>query len=100
MQVRYVGPFDAVEIDGVGTVANGAVIVVPPAVAGTPPTAKRLAAEAALIAADGLPMSERHQAVKDAKEILIDLAGEMGSGLLAQVGTWEAVAPEKKEAKS
>jgi hypothetical protein len=74
-----------------GVVRFGDVIEVDPSVAGEPPTARRVAAEAALVAAEHA-VPRLHQACADARDALTGLAHEMGWGLLAQTTEWELAA--------
>ena len=93
MKVLCVSPVAPLETPW-GLVEAGQVIDVPDDVAGTPPTARRLAAEQALHDAHHAhPRS--HEACAAAREALTDLAHEMGSGLLAQITEWQPVAKTK-----
>jgi hypothetical protein len=86
MQVKYVGPFDAIELDGVGIVKQGETVDVPADVAGRPPVARVEAAHAELGAAVGALDHERAKALR---EEIVDL--DHGAGLLAQTSNWQAV---------
>lgn len=99
MKIRYIGAHDEVTVEVAGRevdVQRGADVDVPAAVAGTPPTAAFLAAMKALDDAHLLPFPERHQAVVAANAALVDVMAGSGSGFLAQIENWEAVASVKK----
>ena len=93
MQVKYIGPFDAVELEGVGIVAAGQIIDVSDEVAGRAPDARVAAAHRELHEAISNLEHERAAALR---EEIIGL--DVGAGLLAQSGNWQAVAA--KAAKS
>ncbi len=95
MQVKYVGPFDAVELDGFGEVKQGAVIDVPAEVAGNAPDARVEAAHAELAEATAALDHERCKALR---EEIIGL--DHGVGLLGQPGNWQAVAKSTKSTPS
>lgn len=93
MQVKYVGPFDGVEIavgSGFVTVPKDGTIDVPVAIAGRVPSDAYLEAVAVLA-----EVQTDHAARSAAIEALSKT--DPGEGLLAQVGNWEPVAPVKKE---
>jgi hypothetical protein len=90
MQIKYVGPFDAVELDGVGVVAAGQTIDVDPAVAGHAPSPRLAAAHLELHAAIG---ALDHELAKALREEIIGL--DPGAGLLAQSDNWQAVTTTK-----
>lgn len=93
MKVKYVGPFDGVELDGFGTVKNGETIDVPDTVAGHAPDPRVDVAHRELHAAiEALD----HEAAKALREEIIGL--DAGVGLLAQPGNWEAVSSKSSKA--
>lgn len=97
MKIRYVGPFDAVEVpvaDGrFVTVARDEVVDLPVAIAGRPPAARLIEI------LDELPAVAHEHAKRVA--LLDELASldadAHGAGLLAQHTTWQAVKADKKE---
>ena len=93
MQVKYVGPFDALELDAVGVVKRGDVIDVPADVAGRAPDARIDAAHLELHAAiEALD----HERAKALREEIIGL--DAGAGLLAQPANWQAVPSKSSKA--
>jgi len=92
MQVTYIGPFDAVELDGVGVVTNGVPFDVSAEVAGSAPDPRVDAAHLELRDAVG---ALEHERAKALREEIIGL--DHGSGLLAQSGNWVAVSKSKKK---
>jgi hypothetical protein len=90
MKVKYVGPFDAVELDGVGVVHRNHQIEVTPALAGRPPAARVAAAHAELV--EAMAAADHHRS-KALREEIIDL--DHGEGLLAQPDNWEPVKTSK-----
>lgn len=95
MQVKYVGPFDAVELDGVGEVKQGAVIDVPAELAGHAPDPR---IEAAHLELRDAVAALDHERAKALREEIIGL--DHGAGLLAQSGNWQAVAKSTKSTPS
>jgi hypothetical protein len=95
MQVKYIGPFDAIELDGVGIVKQGETVDVSAEAAGRPPVARVEAAHAELGAAVGALDHERAKALR---EEIVDL--DHGAGLLAQTSNWQAVSKSSKSAAS
>lgn len=95
MKIKYIGPFDAVEVDIFGrtvTVAHGDEIEVVAAIAGRPPS-DRLAE----LMAD---LEQHYTDHVRRSEIVAELATvDAGEGLLAQSSNWVAVTA-KKEPKS
>jgi hypothetical protein len=92
MLIRYVGPYDAVEIDGVpGSVKRGETVDVPAAVAGKAADPRLEAAHlehaAAVAAID-------HVGAMRLRDEILTL--DAGSGLLAQSANFEAVKAAKK----
>jgi hypothetical protein len=86
MQVKYVGPFDSVELDGFGDVKHGQVIDVPPEVAGHAPDPR---VETAHVELRDAVETLDHERAKALREEIIGL--DVGSGLLAQPSNWQAV---------
>jgi hypothetical protein len=95
MQVKYVGPFDAIELDGFGEVKHGDVIDVPADVAGRAPDARVDAAHAELAVAVAALDHERAKALR---EEIIGL--DHGAGLLGQPGNWQAPAKSTKSTQT
>jgi hypothetical protein len=95
MQVKYTGPFDAVELDGFGEVKHGETIDVPAELAGKAPDARVDAAHAELAEATAALDHERCKALR---EEIIGL--DHGAGLLAQVSNWQAVTKSTKSTPS
>jgi len=92
MQVRYIGPFDAVEIDGVpGNVKRGDTFDVPAEVAGRAADPRLMVAHAEHAAA--VAAIDHVNAARLRDEIL---TLDAGSGLLAQSANFEAVKAAKK----
>jgi hypothetical protein len=93
MKIKYVGPFDAVEVpvgpDRFVVVESGGVIDLPVALAGRPPSKEYLELVAEL---------EKVHADHHARAAVIEqLAGvDVGEGLLAQPSNWEPAAPAKE----
>lgn len=84
MQIKYVGPFDAVELDGVGVVAQGAAIDVSADLAGKAPDSRILAAHAEL--AEAIAALD-HVGAAALREEIIGL--DAGAGLLSQPDNWQ-----------
>lgn len=93
MKVKYVGPFDAVELDGIGVVRNGATIDVADSVAGRPPSPRVEPAHLEL--RDAIEALDHDRAVALREEII---GLDHGSGLLAQPANWQAVTTSKIKA--
>lgn len=93
MQVKYVGPFDAVEVDGVGIVKHGETVDVPAELAGRPPAAR---VEAAHVELRDAVAALDHERAKALREEIVDL--DHGAGLLAQSGVWQAVSSKSSKA--
>jgi hypothetical protein len=66
--IRYVGPFEEVEVDGLGSVKRGEVVQAPPDLAGRAPS--------------GSPDDEGY---------------DPGVGLLAQTDNWQSAKPAAKK---
>ena len=90
MQVKYIGPFDAVDVEGVGQVTSGQVVDVSDAVAGRPPAARVAAAHLELHDAIS---SLDHPRAAALREEIVGL--DVGAGLLAQTGNWQPAAVVK-----
>lgn len=86
MQIQYVGPFDAVDLDGVGAVARNATISVPSELAGRAPSPRLSAAMLELTAA--MEAIDHHGAAALREEIV---SLDAGAGLLAQPSNWVPV---------
>lgn len=95
MQVKYVGPFDAIELDGVGVVNHGETVDVAAELAGRPPSARVEAAHAEL--RDAVAALD-HERAKALREEIVDL--DHGAGLLAQPGNWQPVGASKSTSKA
>jgi hypothetical protein len=86
VQIRYIGPHDAVELPGHPAIPKGSTVNVDPDLAGHPPAARLLAAHL-----------EHHQAIQDhdhpgAIRLRDEIVGlDPGAGLLAQPDNWEPV---------
>lgn len=93
MQVKYVGPFDAVELDGFGIVASGQVIDIAADVAGRAPDPR---VEAAHLELHDAIAALDHERAKALREEIIGL--DAGSGLLAQPSNWQAVTTKSSKA--
>lgn len=93
MQIIYVGPFDAVDVDGFGTVQRDTPISVPSELAGRPPVPRLAAAMTELHEAIGAIDHDRAVALRE------EITGlDAGSGLLAQPSNWvPAKGASKKE---
>jgi hypothetical protein len=98
VKIRYVGPFDSVEIEVAGRfvdVARDAVVDLPVAVAGRAPSQRLieiLDVELPAVAADH---EQRHAVLAELASLD---AADYGEGLLAQHTIWQAVkAADKKE---
>ena len=83
MQIIYVGPFDAVDLDGYGTVTRDAPLSVSSDVAGRPPAPRLAIAMQEL--ADAVAAIDHDRAAALRAEI-VDL--DSGTGLLAQPSNW------------
>ena len=93
MQVKYIGPFDAVELEGLGIVAAGQIIDVSDEMAGRAPDARVAAAHLELH--DAISNLE-HERAAALREEIINL--DVGAGLLAQSGNWQAVTTKQSKA--
>lgn len=93
MQVKYVGPLDAVELIGYGDVKHGQVIDVPAELAGHAPEPRLAAAHLELHEAT---TAIDHERCKALREEIIGL--DSGAGLLAQVDNWQAVTTKSSKA--
>lgn len=92
MKIRYVGPHDAVDVDGLGTVQRGEVIDVAAEVAGRVPSPRVVAAHLELAAA---VEAIDHDGAQALREEIVGL--DVGAGLLAQSDVWELVAAKKSK---
>lgn len=89
MKVTYVGPHDAVDVVGVGTVARGDTVDIPDEIAGRQPDPTLEQAHRDLATAIG---ATDHNRAKELREHILEL--DPGAGLLAQIDAW---APAKKK---
>lgn len=91
MKVTYLGPHDAVDVVGVGTVARGDTVDIPDEIAGRRPDPTLEQAHADLAEAIA---ATNHNRAKELREHILEL--DPGAGLLAQTDAW---APAKKKGK-
>jgi hypothetical protein len=93
--VKYIGPSDAVDVDGVGTVKRGETVSVLTVIAGRKPEARFLAACEELVEAMAA------QSHDDAARLRDEIVGlDAGEGLLAQTAVWESVATKNEKGES
>lgn len=93
MKVTYVGPHDAVDVVGVGTVARGDTVDIPDEIAGHRPDPTLDQAHADL--AEAVAALD-HNRAKELREHILEL--DTGAGLLAQTDAW--VPATKKKGKA
>jgi hypothetical protein len=91
--LRYIGPHDAVDLDGVGTIVRGEPVSVPTAVAGRKPAKRYLEAMDELVAAMA---AINHDDAARLRDEIIEL--DPGEGLLAQPDNWETVTAKEAAA--
>jgi hypothetical protein len=97
MNIQYIGPFDSIDVEGVGSVTRNQVISVSSAVAGHAPDAR--VEPAMLELREAIETLNHNRAVALREEI----AGlDFGTGLLAQSTNWISAKadPKNKEPQS